>query len=180
MSLSLVINALEAGLAGAITARIVYLYYVKGNLKRIYDLTGVLLLYIIIVGVVDALTSRYPSPPTPPIHGWVGLESALGIDYWVLAVIDGLLHIIIPELPNEIDPFQAIARSLMSAIILTGYLTALYTVLYSVLQYAPLIILAGLYGAIVRPRSTMNSVLRVLLACSMPYSHTNHPVSGLV
>jgi len=159
MSLSLVTNALETGLAGVITARIIYLYYVKGDLKRIYDLTGVLLLYIIIIGVVDTLTSRYPSPPTPPIHGWVGLESALGIDYWVLAVIDGVLHIIIPELPNEIDPLQAIARSLMSAIILTGYLTALYTVLYSVLQYAPLIILAGLYGAVIRPRSAVNGAL---------------------
>jgi hypothetical protein len=159
MSLSLVINALETGLAGVITARIMYLYYVKGNLKRIYDLAGVLLLYIIIIGVVDTLTSRYPSPPTPPIHEWVGLESALGIDYWVLAIIDGLLHIIIPELPNEIDPLQAIARSLMSAIILTGYLTALYTVLHSVLQYAPLIILAGLYGAVIRPRSAVNGVL---------------------
>jgi hypothetical protein len=157
--LNLVTNAMEGGLAGALVARAIYLYYIKKNLKRVYETVGVLAFYIIVIVIVNTIAVRLPTPPSPPISEYWGLQHTLSIYYWVIAIIDEVLHIIIPLLPNELDPLQAIMRSLLSIIVLSARLTAVYTVLYWLYPTAPLFILAGLYGAVVRPRSSTNGLM---------------------
>ena len=157
--LNLVTNAIEGGLAGALIARAIYLYYFKKSMRRVYETVGVLVFYIIVIVIVNTIAVKLPTPPNPPISEYWGIQQTLSVDYWVIAVIDEILHIIIPILPNEIDPLQAIARSLLSIITISAYLTATYTVLYWLFQFAPFLILMGLYGAVIRPRASINGLL---------------------
>ena len=157
--LNLVVNTIEGGLAGVLIARVIYLYYFKKSMRRVYDTVGVLVFYIIVIAIVNTIAVKLPTPPNPPISEYWGIQQTLSVDYWVIAVIDEILHIIIPILPNEIDPLQAIMRSLLSIITISAYLTATYTVLYWLFQFAPFLILMGLYGTVIRPRASINGVL---------------------
>ncbi len=157
--LNLVTNAIEGGLAGVLIARAFYLYYVRKNMKRVYETVGVLAFYLVVIMIVNTIAVKLPTPPNPPISEYEGLQYTLSIYYWIIGGIDILIHDIIPLLPNEIDPLQAIARSLLSIIVLSARLTAVYTVVYLLYPTAPLFILAGLYGAVVRPRSSTNGFM---------------------
>jgi len=157
--LNLVVNAIEGGLAGVLIARTIYLYYVKKNMKRVYETVGVLVFYIIVIVIVNTVAVKLPAPPKPPIGEFESLGSTLSIYYWVIGGIDILIHDIIPLLPNEIDPLQAINRGLLGIIALSARLTAVYTVVYWLYQTAPLFVLAGLYGSVVRPRSSTNGLM---------------------